>query len=90
MPTVRFTGHLRRYFPDLQELSLSGASVAEVVQGLELLHPGLRSYLLDDQGGLRKHVNIFVDQRQVADRRGLSDAVSGESEVFIVQALSGG
>lgn len=90
MPSVRFTGHLRRYFPDLQELDLTGDTVAEVVAGLEKLHPGLRSYLLDDQGALRRHVNIFVDSRQLHDRLGLTDPLREDSEVFIVQALSGG
>ena len=50
----------------------------------------LRRYLLDDQGALRQHVTVFIDNRRVADRRGLGDPVDAESEVYVMQALSGG
>ena len=50
----------------------------------------LRGYILDDQGRLRKHVAIFVDGNMIRDRLGLSDLVHLHSEVFVVQALSGG
>ena len=52
--------------------------------------PLLRSYILDDQGRLRRHVNVFVAGRMVADRRSLSDAVGPEDEIYVLQALSGG
>lgn len=52
--------------------------------------PELREYVLDDQGGLRKHVVIFVDGAQLADRRGLSDALRPAAELHVMQALSGG
>ncbi len=50
----------------------------------------LRGYILDDQGRLRKHVAIFVDGAMIRDRRNLGDPVADGSEVFVVQALSGG
>ena len=52
--------------------------------------PKLRSYVLDDQGRLRKHVAVFVDGEMVHDREGLTDPVSQKTEVFVMQALSGG
>lgn len=45
---------------------------------------------MDDQGALRRHMAVFVDGRQIKDRRGLSDAVGETSEVYVMQALSGG
>ena len=45
---------------------------------------------LDDQGGVRKHVMIFVDNRPLVDRDCLSDALTPASEVYVMQALSGG
>ena len=53
-------------------------------------HPRLRGYLLDDQGGLRRHVTVFIDGLRLRDRRGLGDVVADDSEVYVVQALSGG
>ena len=53
-------------------------------------YPGIRHYILDDQGHVRHHVQIFVDGKLIADRDQLSDAVDDASEVSILQALSGG
>lgn len=90
MARIRFTGHLRRYFPSLSPLCLEGGTVAQVLELCEGHFPGLGAYLRDDQGALRKHVNIFVDGLQIVDRQSLTDALSPQSEVFVVQALSGG
>jgi hypothetical protein len=46
--------------------------------------------VLDERGVLRKHMTIFVDGRQLADRDGLSDRVEPRSEIYVMQALSGG
>jgi sulfur-carrier protein len=46
--------------------------------------------VLDDQGELRKHVFIFVDGRRIADRVKLTDAVGETSEIYVMQALTGG
>ena len=42
------------------------------------------------KGALRKHVNIFIGDELIRDKRALSDAVSAETRVYIMQALSGG
>jgi sulfur-carrier protein len=90
MPHVQFTSHLRRFFPDLHPLHVPGETVAEVVAALDRRFPGLARYVVDDQGALRKHVNIFIGDELVRDRQRLSDPLSEESRVFIMQALSGG
>ncbi len=53
-------------------------------------NPSARGYVLDDQGGLRKHMVIFVDGRQITDRIGLTDSVPQDGTVEVMQALSGG
>jgi hypothetical protein len=45
---------------------------------------------LDEQGSLRKHVNIFIDGKMINDRNKLSDPFTTGSEIYIMQALSGG
>jgi molybdopterin synthase sulfur carrier subunit len=90
VPTVRFTRHLSRFFPDLREGEIPGQTVAQVLDGLDARHPGLGRYLREDDGRLRKHVNVFVDGDLVHDRVGLTDATGPDSELFVVQALSGG
>lgn len=90
MPHVTFTRHLLRFFPTLTEGEVEGATVREVVDALERRHPGLRSYIVDDTGRLRRHVNVFIGEEPIGDRERLGDAVSPSDRVFILQALSGG
>lgn len=90
MPAVQCTRHLRLHFPDLEDVEVPGGSLAEVVRALDAMHPGLAGYLLDDRGALRKHVNIFVNEKLLSDRQSLGDRVAPGDRVFIMQALSGG
>lgn len=92
MASVHLTRHLFSYFPALaeQDLRVEAATVAEVVQAMEELAPGIAFYVCDEAGRLRTHVNIFVDGKRISDRSRLSDPVGAQSEVYILQALSGG
>lgn len=90
MPHVSFTSHLRRFFPDLTACEVPGATVREVVDELDRRHPGLASYLVDETGRLRRHVNVFVGTDPIRDRGTLADAVAPDDRISILQALSGG
>ncbi|MEL6537630.1 MAG: MoaD/ThiS family protein [Bacteroidota bacterium] len=90
MPTVHFTANLKRFYPDLIPFAVEANTVAELIEAVEAKHQGLRDYLVDEQGQLRKHVNVFVGNTLIADRVGLSDSLTVEDEVYIMQALSGG
>ena len=90
MAWVEFTHHLKRHFPGLEGMEAAGETVAEVVASLEAARPGLRDWILDEYGRLRRHVNIFVGKRMVRDREGLGDEVKASDRLFVLQALSGG
>ena len=90
MPRVKIAPHLRNQFPMPAECVAAGATLGEVVADLERQFPGVRNYLVDDQGALRPHVNLFIGNEWVRDRVALSDAVAGSDEVHVFQALSGG
>jgi molybdopterin converting factor small subunit len=90
MPTVKFTYALNRFFNGLKDTPSKGNSLKEVLKEIENNYPGIRSYILDDQGRLRRHVNIFIDGALINDRVSLSDRFTENSEIYIMQALSGG
>lgn len=90
MPHVTFTKHLSRFFPTLEEGEVEGTTVREVIDALERRHKGFASYIVDETGKLRRHVNIFVGEEPIHDRQKLSDALAPDAKVFILQALSGG
>ncbi len=89
MPQVSFTDNLMKHLP-CPPTDAAGDTVHAVMESVFESNPPLRSYLVDDQGRLRKHVNIFINDRMIEDRIGLSDAVANNDRVFVFQALSGG
>lgn len=89
MARVSFTSNLDRHL-DCPTTSAPGATLREVLNRVFEGNPRLRGYLLDDQGAIRKHVIMFVDNQPVQDRICLSDVVPPDGEVFVMQALSGG
>lgn len=90
MPTVKFTHALNRFFPGLKETPANADTLKEVLKEIDSNYPGIRNYILDEQGSLRRHVNIFIDGKLISDRKALSDSFTAKSEIFIIQALSGG
>jgi hypothetical protein len=64
--------------------------VGTALQAVFDQQPGLRDYLLDDQGELRKHVFVFVDGERISDRKRLTDPVREASDIYVMQALTGG
>ncbi len=89
MPRIVFTANLRRHV-DCPELEVTGNSVAEALAAAFAVAPQVQGYVLDEQGEVRKHVAIYVDGRRISDRVHLTDPVGPASEVWILQALSGG
>jgi sulfur-carrier protein len=89
MARVAFTANLERHLACPVQ-SAPGDCVRAVLDNVFAAHPRLRSYLLDDQGRVRRHVSIYVNADHIADRDRLSDPVNDDDEVFVFQALSGG
>ena len=89
MARVSFTNNLRRHM-SCPTAEVPGDTVRIVLDGVFATNPKLRSYLLDDQGRLRKHVKVYIGRRAAGDTRGLSDPVGPGYEVVVFQALSGG
>lgn len=89
MPTVSFTSALQRFL-NTPTARVSGGTVGEALQEVFASNPGLRGYVLDDQGAVRRHVVVFVNGQPVKDRTRLSDAARNNDEIYVFQALTGG
>lgn len=89
MATVSFTPNLQRHV-ECPPQTVEGASVREVLDRVFAMNPRLRGYVVDEQGALRYHMLVFVDGEQIVDRERLSDPVRPSSELYVMQALSGG
>ena len=89
MPKIYFTQNLKRHVT-CPTSEAPGQTVREVLDAVFAVNPAARSYVLDDQGALRKHIVIFAGGQLVTDRQSLSDPVTEDMELHIMQALSGG
>ncbi len=92
MPKVELARHLFAFFPHLEgkEIIVQAETAAGIVMEMEKLAPGFAFYICDERGSLRTHVNMFIEENMVSDRKKLSDHVKPDSKVYILQALSGG
>lgn len=89
MATVVFTANLQRHVR-CPPAEVNGATLREVLGAAFQINAQAQAYVLDEQGELRKHVVVFIDGVMAKDRRGLSDPVRPASEIYVMQALSGG
>ena len=90
MATVRIPTQLRTLSGGAAEVSVDGATVAEVLAALETAHPGFSARLFDDAGGLRRFVNVFVADEDVRFADGLDTKVEAGQTVSIIPAVAGG
>jgi molybdopterin converting factor small subunit len=78
---------LRSYTGGETDVTADGTTLDELLRDLDARYPGIRFRMVDEQGRLRQHMNIFVGQERCRD---LSLRLDGVSEVVLMQALSGG
>ncbi|HET8940800.1 MAG TPA: MoaD/ThiS family protein [Rudaea sp.] len=71
-------------------LDVSGTNLGEVLEGVFERFPNLRGYVLDEHGAVRHHVALFVDGTSIIDKRSPTQTLNDHSEVYVMQALSGG
>lgn len=96
MPRVVLASALTRWLdpaaagPGEISLDVEGGTLAAALAGVFARHPMLRGYVLDEHAGVRHHVAIFVDGTAIRDKKNLDVPVSKSTEIYILQALSGG
>jgi sulfur-carrier protein len=89
MARVSFTTNLRRHV-ECPTVEAEGQTVREVLDRVFAANEKLGAYVLDDQKALRKHMTILVDGARLRDLIKLSDPVRPQSEIYVLQSLSGG
>lgn len=89
MPDVVFTANIQRHV-SCPRTRVAGQTVREVLDAVFDGNQRARGYVLDDRGALRRHMVVFVDGVPIRDRDALTDPVSAEAQVYVMQALSGG
>ena len=88
--TVRIPTQLRNLSGSASEVQLDGATVLEVLQNLNVAHPGFGERLFDDAGALRRFVNVFLAEEDIRFMDGVDTAVTAGQVLSIVPAVAGG
>ncbi len=87
---VRVPTPLRRFTGGAEEVNANGATVAALVNNLEKNYPGIKERICDEEGRVRRFVNIFVNGDDIRFLSNLDTAVKDGDEVSIVPAIAGG
>ena len=87
---IRVPTQLRTLTAGAAEIDVEGGTVADVLASLDAAHPGFRDRLFDEQGKLRRFVNVFVADEDVRFLQGLDTKVTDGQTVSIVPAVAGG
>ncbi len=90
MIKVRIPTPLRTLTKNQGEVEMKGTSLAELIDNLEANHPGIKSRLCDEQGELRRFVNVYVNEEDVRFLNGKATTLKDGDEVSIVPAIAGG
>jgi molybdopterin synthase sulfur carrier subunit len=88
--TVRLPGALRDAVGGETKIQASGKTLAEVFTDIDRRHPGFRARVLDDRGGIRSYVNVYVGDIDARTSGGLETAVPDGTEVMVIPAMAGG
>jgi molybdopterin synthase sulfur carrier subunit len=88
--TVRIPSQLRPLSGGAGELQLEGTTVGEVLSALDSAHPGFADRLFEENGKLRRFVNVFVADEDVRFLQGLGTPVADGQTISIVPAVAGG
>jgi sulfur-carrier protein len=86
MAVVSVRGPLRKLAGGRAEHELEGTTVLELLRTLELRHPGVSGWILDERGRIRRHINVFVNGEQ----GGETTPVGSEDRIEVLPAITGG
>jgi molybdopterin converting factor small subunit len=89
MATIKIPTPLRAYTAGQAVITVSGTTIAEVLDDLAVQHPGLKQHLFDGNE-LRNFVNVFVGENNARDLQGLDTPVKDEDALRIIPSIAGG
>ena len=90
MPTVRIPTPLRKLTGELEVVEAAGPTIAEVLHSLEQAFPGLNERICDENGNVRRFVNVFVNDEDIRFLEEAATPVKPTDEISIVPAIAGG
>ena len=87
---VRIPTPLRKMTQNEAEVSAEGSDIASLIDNLENNYPGIKDRICDDQGEIRRFVNIYLNDEDIRFLQGQSTSLTDGDEVSIIPAIAGG
>jgi molybdopterin synthase sulfur carrier subunit len=88
--TVLVPAPLRRFTDGQAKVTAAGGTIGDLIENLEAAHPGIKERICEDDGRIRRFVNVFVNGTNIRGGDGAETALKAGDEVGIVPAMAGG
>ncbi len=88
--SVRIPTPLRKFTNDQSDVQIEGSTIVQVLDNLEASHSGIKEKLVDEEGEIRRFVNIYVNDEDIRFLDGAATEVKDGDSVTIVPAIAGG
>ncbi len=90
MPSVRIPTPLRRLTGEKDEVMIAAATIGTLVDGLEEQFPGIKERICDEDGNLRRFINLYVNNEDIRFLNGMDTELNETDTVSIIPAIAGG
>jgi len=90
MAIVRFPNMMKFYVDNQNEFPVPGETVAEIIDHVVKQYPSVKFHLLDAEGNLRRHFNIFVNGVHIRDLNGMDTPLQNDDKVILMASAAGG
>jgi len=90
MPTVRFPAVMKYYVNNQSEFSISASTASELIQKIIEQYPATKFHLVDAEGNLRRHFNIFVNGIHIRELKGMETPLKEADKVVLMASAAGG
>ncbi|MSP13791.1 MAG: MoaD/ThiS family protein [Chloroflexi bacterium] len=90
MSTVYVPAPLRRLTKGQAKVETSGATVIQLIENLEVAYPGVKARICEENGDIKRFVNVFVNGEEIRNLQGKETEVKDSDEVSIIPAMAGG
>ncbi len=90
MPSVRIPTPLRKLTAEQDEVIISSASIGELIEELENQFPGIKNRLCDEEGNIRRFINLYVNNEDIRFLQGKDTSLKDDDVVSIIPAIAGG
>lgn len=90
MPTIRFPNVMKFYVNNQSEFAVTAWTVQEMIDRITEEYPSVKFHLVDSEGQLRKHFNIFVNGIHIRDLQGMDTPLQADDKVILMASAAGG